>query len=197
MRYLAVCLLFAMLLSAATVTSNPPLPPAAAKILNVFDRLHEVQGDDFEGDRHVAFKLSESDINEYMRYALKTTPRPGVDSVTVKFFPKDYISTFARIDFDAVEKWHPGTIPSVLRPLLKGKKSVWIDCRIHAAGSQLTFTIEKARYEDLPLPKFFVEKMLQILAARQPEKYDTSKPLPLPFGLVAVSTGEHFAEAHN
>ena len=81
-------------------------------------------------DSHVAFKLTDTDINDYMRYALKTSPRPGLDSVTVKFFPKDYVATLARIDFDAVERWHPGTIPSVLRPFLKGKKSVWIDYRI-------------------------------------------------------------------
>jgi hypothetical protein len=201
MRYPAtIFLLFATLPSAhpATLTSNPPpLPPAAKKMLNLFDRLQDAQSDDPKDDRHVAFKLSESDVNDYMRYALKTTPRPGLESVTVKFFPKDYISTFTRIDFDAVEKWHPGTIPTVLRPFLKGKKSVWLDYRIHAKDSHVTFTVEKALYEDMPLPKFFVEKMIQIMAARQPEKYDTSKPVPLPFGLVTVSTGDHLVDGHN
>jgi hypothetical protein len=199
MRFFATfLLLFATIPSAYAATlSNTPLPPAATNMLNLFDRLQDAQSGDSKGDRHVAFKLGESDINEYMRYALKTTPRPGLDSVTVKFFPKDYISTLATIDFAAVEKWHPGMIPTVLRPFLKGKKSVWIDYRIHASGSHLTFSVEKARYQDMYLPTFFVEKMIQILAARQPEKYDTSKPVPLPFGLVVVSTHEQFVEGHN
>jgi hypothetical protein len=198
MRHFAIIFtLFAALAIAHAATSNTPLPPAATKMLDLFDRLRDVQSDDFEGDPHVALKLTETDVNEYMRYALKTTPRPGVESVTVKFFPKDYISTYTRIDFDAVEKWHPGTIPTVLRPFLKGKKSVWIDCRIHAADSRLTFTVEKARYDEMPLPTFFVEKMIQLVAARQPEKYDTSKPVPLPFGLVALSTSEHLVQGHN
>jgi hypothetical protein len=206
MRYSATFfLLFATLLlfasfpstHAATVTSDAPQPAAARKILNLFDRLQGAQGDSSEGDRHVEFKLSEADINDYMRYALKTLPRPGLDSVTVRFFPKDYIATLARIDFDAVENWHPGTIPNVLRPFLKGKKSVSIDYRIHARDSHLTFTVEKARYDDLPLPAFFVEKVIQIIAAHQPEKYDTTNPVPLPFGLVAVSAGDHFVEGHN
>jgi hypothetical protein len=182
---------------AATVASNVPPPPSAAKVLDLFDKLHAAQDPDKDGDRHVAFKFSETEVNDYLRYALKTTPRPGLDSVTVKFFPKDYVSTFTRVDFDAVERWHPGTIPSVLRPILKGKKTILIDCRIHAEGSNLTFTVEKARYDDMALPAFFVEKMIQLLAARQPEKYDTAHPVPLPFGLVKVSTTEHMVEGHN
>lgn len=117
--------------------------------------------------------------------------------MTVKFFPKDYISTFTRVDFDAVEQWRPGTIPSVLRPFLKGKKSIWIDCRIVTANSKFVFTVEKARYDDLPLPAFFVEKIIQLVAARQPEKYDTSNPIPLPFGLHTIFTADHIIQGNN
>src|ERR1700683_3471302 len=155
---------------AATVTSAAP-PPVAAKFLDLFDHLRTAQEKASAGKfQLVVFQLSEAEINEYMVYSLKTTPRPGVESVTVKIFGNDYISTFTRVDFDAMENWHPGTIPTVLRPVLKGKKSIWIDYRIHADGSQLTFTVEKAHYEDVPLPAIFVNKMIQIVAARQPEK---------------------------
>jgi hypothetical protein len=180
----------------AKPATNPASPPVVSKFLDLFDRLRDAQNPD--GDhQHVAFQFSETEIHEYLRSSLKTTPRPGLDSVTIKLFPQDYISTFTRVDFDAVERWHPGTIPSVLRPLLKGKRSIWVDCRIHADGSKMTFTVEKARYEDMALPAFFVEKMIQIVAARQPEKYDTTKPLPMPFGLSKVWTTEHTIQGHN
>jgi hypothetical protein len=183
---------------AATVAGNAPTPPSATKILDLFDRLRNAQSPDAPADeRHVAFKLTETEVNDYMRYALKTTPRPGLESVTIKFFPKEYISTFTKVDFDAVERWKPGTIPAVLKPFLKGKKTILIDCRIHAEGSNLTFTVEKTRYEDMALPSFFVEKMIQIVAARQPEKYDTSKPIPLPFGLVKLSVSDHLIQGNN
>ena len=191
-----VLLAAAPVFAANTVSPSSTPPPVAVKFLDLFDRLRTAQ-DPNGTHAQVAFQLSETDINDYLRYSLKTTPRPGLDSITVKFFAKDYISTFTRIDFDAVERWHPGTIPSVLRPVLKGKKSIWIDCRIHAIDSQLTFSIEKARYDDLPLPAFFVEKMIQIMAARQPEKYDTSKPLPLPFGLKKLWTAEQLIYGNN
>ena len=201
MRHLAalsLLILGTVLLSPAATVASPPTPPAAvAKVLDLFDRLRAAQEDRDDAPKHVAFNLTEAEINEYMRYALKTTPRPGLDSLTVKLFPKDYISTFTRIDFDAVERWHPGTIPVVLRPFLKGKKSIWIDCRIHAVDSKVTLTVEKARYEDMPLPAFFVEKMIQLVAARQPEKYDTSRPMPIPFGVSKIFTTEHVIQGSN
>jgi hypothetical protein len=182
--------------AATTVGTSPSTPPVAVKFLDLFDRLRDAQSPD-SAHKQVAFQLSENDINDYLRYSLKTTPRPGLDSITVKFFAKDYISTFTKVDFDAIERWRPGTIPTVFRPMLKGKKSIWIDCRIHAVDSNLTFSIEKARYDDLPLPAFFVEKVIQLMAARQPEKYDTSKPLPLPFGLRKLWTAEHSISGNN
>jgi hypothetical protein len=185
--------------SAGTVAAptTPAPPPVAARILDLFDRLRAAEEHKGDADSNVSFKLNADEVNDYMRYALKTTPRPGLESVSVKFFPKDYVSTFTKVDFDAVEQWKPGTIPTLLRPFLKGKKTILIDFRVKAVNSNLTYTVEKARYDDMILPAFFVEKMIQIVAARQPEKYDTSKPIPLPFGLNAITTGEKFVTGHN
>jgi len=184
----------------AATTDRPAGAHSAVvtKVLDLFDRLRAAQEKAAEGEHQaVSFQLSETEINEYLRYSLKSTPRPGVDSVTMKIFAKDYISTYTRVDFDALEQWRPGTVPTVLKPILKGKKAIWIDFRIHADDSQLSFTVEKARYEDMALPSFFVTKMIQIVAARQPEHYDTSKPMPIPFGLRKVWTSEHIIQGNN
>ena len=176
---------------------NAP-PPDVAKFLTLFDQLRAADTPKAHGTpQHVAFKLSDSEINEYMRYSLHALPRPGLDSVTVKVFPANYISTFTVIDFDAVERWHPGTIPSLLKPVLSGKKSIWVDYRINANDSKISFSVEKAYYQSLRLPAFFVEKMIEIVAARQPEKYDTSKPMPIPFGLRQVWTIDHVIQGQN
>jgi hypothetical protein len=195
---LSLVLCAAPFFPAKSATSDHPTaqPPVVAKFLNLFDSLRAAQ--DTPGNHQdVSFQLSETEINDYLRYSLKSTPRPGLDSVTIKFFGKDYISTYSRVDFDAVEQWRAGTIPTVLRPILKGKKAIWIDFRLHADKSQMTFDVEKARYEEMALPAFFVEKMIQIVAARQPEKYDTSKPMTLPFGLRKVWTTEHNIQGNN
>src|SRR5262245_56140838 len=183
------------------VAAQPPgsaIPLVAVKILGLFDQLRSAEISRQAGKhQHVAFQLTDNEIDEYMRYALKTSARPGIESVTVKLFPNNYISTFTLVDFDAVERWKPGTIPSVLRPVLSGKKSVWVDYRFQARDGQLTFSVEKAYYQQLRLPAFLVSKMIEIVAARQPEKYDTSKPLSLPFGLRQVWTSDHSVMGQN
>lgn len=173
-------------------------PPVVTKFVGLFDRLRAAQVQAAAGTpEHISFQLTEAEINDYMRYTLRATPRPGLNSVTVKLFPHNYVSTFTVVDFDAVERWRPGTIPAPLRLVLNGKKSVWVDCRFQADHSKMTFSVEKAYYQSLRLPAFLVEQMIQIVAARQPEKYDTSKPLAIPFGLRQVWTTEHVIQGEN
>ena len=108
---------------AATVTEAAP--PTASRFLELFDRLRSAQQKSAELGRHhlLTFLFSENDVNEYLRYALKTTPRPGLDSLTVKISGNDSIATLAKVDFDAVERWHPGTIPAALRPVPRKAKT--------------------------------------------------------------------------
>jgi hypothetical protein len=190
------CTLGIFFLVASWAASLPAdVPPPAQKFLSLFDQLRAAQAPN--AHQNVAFRFSDSEINDYMRYSLRVTPRPGLQSVTVKIFPQNYISTYTVVDFDAVERWHPGTIPTLLKPILNGKKSIWVDYRIDANNYKITFSVEKAYYQDIRLPAFFVNKMIQIVAARQPEKYDTSKPMPIPFGLKQIWTSDHVVQGRN
>jgi hypothetical protein len=171
---------------------------ATKKILGLFDTLRKAQEKKAQGSPiPVSFQLSDAEVNEYSRYALKATPRPGLESVNVKIFAHNYLSTFTVVDFSAVERWKPGTIPGILRPVLNGKKSIWVDYRFETKSSALTFTVVKAYYQNLRIPAFVVERLIGIVAARQPERYDTSKPLPLPFGLRQISTSDHLLMGTN
>jgi hypothetical protein len=179
------------------LAADASLPPAARKFLGLFEELRSAQAHPGGAARPVSFALSDADINEYMRYALRATPRPGMDSVTVRIFPRNYVSTFTVVDFDAVERWSPGTIPYLLRPILRGKQSIWVDYRFAAANSTIAFSVEKAYYGKVRLPAFLVAKVIEIVAARQPEHYDTSKALPLPFGLRQAWTEDHVVKGNN
>ncbi len=56
--------------------------------------------------------------------------------------------------------------------------------------------MEKAFYQDKPIPRFLAEKIIQLLGSRQPEHLG-GQEVPVPFGLTAIQTGEHYIEAHN
>ena len=162
---------------------------AVSKVLDLFDRLR--------AGKKTVFQLTEAEVNEYMVSALKRQPRPGLESTRIRFFPKNYVATYIVVDFDAVEKWKPGTIPSILRPVLTGRKTLWIDVRFQVTGSRLTYTVEKAYFEKIWLPAPLVQKMMEVVAARQPEHYDTTKPLPLPFGLRDIRTSDKLLAGNN
>jgi hypothetical protein len=181
-----------------TSSATDAVPPVAQKFYTLFDELRAAQDAKAKGiNKPVNFSLTEREINDYMVYSLRTTPRPGLQSVTLKFFPDNYVSAFTVIDFDAVEKWKPGTIPALLKPVLSGKKSVWVDYRFQTVNGQASFSVEKAYYNDVRIPAFVVQRAIHLVAARQPEKYDTDKPLPLPFGLRKVWTAEHQVSGTN
>jgi hypothetical protein len=200
-KHFLIAALWAWLPAAAQAGNSQPAPaapPVVAKFLGLFDQLRAAEEHKAKGAaEHVAFQLTDDEINDYMRYSLKTTPRPGLESVTVKIFPQNYVSTFTIVDFDAVERWQPGTVPALLRPVLNGRKSIWVDYRFQADRSLIGFSVEKAYYQNIRLPAFFVEKVIEIVAARQPEKYDTSKPVPIPFGLRQVWTTGHAIQGRN
>ena len=100
-------LVVASLLAAAGVSGSSQAVP---KVLDLFRKLHtaEQQKAAEKPADHVSFHLTEAEVNEYAEHALRTSPRPGVQSVTIKLFPNNYYSTYTVIDFDAVEKWKPG-----------------------------------------------------------------------------------------
>ena len=81
--------------------------------------------------------------------------------------------------------------------MLNGKKTIWVDYRFRIVNGKITFSVEKAYHQNLRLPAWLVEKMIEILAARQPEKYDTTKPLPMPFGLRDLWTEGHTVGGKN
>ncbi|MBM3782836.1 MAG: hypothetical protein FJW30_00680 [Acidobacteria bacterium] len=178
------------LLLAVSVSAQTP---AVKKMLGLFNELTQAQ----QSKKKVRFQLTESEVNDYLRHAATVNPRPGLESMTVKFFAGNYISTLTVVDFDMVEKTRPGTVPALLKPVLNGKKEIWVDIRLNAANGTGTFTVEKAYFQSIRLPAFMVEKMINTIGARQREKFDTSKPVPLPFGLQRITTADKTVAGEN
>lgn len=163
----------------------------------MFQELREAEAQPAAARRHVSFALSDGEINDYMRYALRTTPRSGLDSSDRKSFPTTTFPPLRRSISMLSSAGGREPSPAVLRPILHSKQSIWVDYRFAAANSKVTFSVEKAYYDKLRLPSFFVEKMIQIVAARQPEHYDTSKRLLLPFSLRNVWTENQVVKGNN
>ncbi len=169
------------------------------KMLNLFSSLRKAEKEQaaHRPAPHVESRFSDGEVNEYLTYALKTTPRPGVKSIHVEFADGNYIATTVVADLDALERWKPGTIPGLLRWALSGTKSLRVDLRFRQSTDRLVgLSVEKAYYQDLRIPALVVEEMMQILAARQPEHYDLHH-LMLPMGLRRMWTTGRTISAMN
>lgn len=153
---------------------------AVAKFTALFDRLRGAEQENARGHRTpVSFQVSDLQINACMRYAPLARPRPGLESVTVKVFPANYIHGGRIRCRGALAVGHDSSYPS---PRPHRPKIDWLDSRTNAQNSNVTFIVEKAYYQSIWLPAFFANKKIQTVAARQPEKYDTSRPMAIPSG---------------
>jgi len=180
----------ALALALPVLCVDAPNTVTVQRMLTLFDHLRQAEFARAEGRpaSRVKFDLPQGEVNTYLAETLRTTPRPGFKSMTVKFFPANYISSFTLVDFDEVERARPGLIPKLLRTVLTGQKTVWIDIRFRVLDGKVTFDVEKALFQNTPIPAVVVQKVIEVVASRQPEHYDTSKPIPLPFGLRTLST---------
>jgi hypothetical protein len=60
----------------------------------------------------------------------------------------------------------------------------------------MSYAVEKAFYQDKPIPRFLAEKIIQLVGSRQPEHMG-GQEMPVPFGVTAIHTGEHYIEGQN
>jgi len=132
----------------------------------------------------VYFELPESDINDYLAYSLHTVPRPGLSSVTVKLQPQNHVSVRMVLNFDRIAAWAP-LIPSLLQ--LSGNQAIDMDLVFNVQDAAVTVQLADGP-ESTAMFRRAIQTLLHILAIHQPERYDTSKAIPLPYGLQRLST---------
>jgi hypothetical protein len=163
--------------------------PGVAMIQDLLAALGKYDQDGRPEKQKLGFDIPEAALNEYLAYTLRTRPRPGITALKVVLLPNNQVTSDLEIDFDAVQKWNPDIFPEVLRPLLTGKRTIHTDVKFEVKNGTLSFSLKDAQGPD---GKAIVNKVmsavLQALGSRQPESYDTAKPIPLPFGLKKIWT---------
>jgi len=174
-----------------------PTPPPAesnpgiAMMENLLASLGKFEMDGHPARQKLGFEIPEKALNDYLAYALRVRPRPGITGMTVTLLPNNQISADVEIDFDAVKKWNPGIFPEVLSGLLTGKRTVHADVTFESKNGSCSFQLKDATGPDgKAIVNKIMSAVLQALGSHQAESYDTAKPIPLPFGLKRVWTGK-------
>jgi hypothetical protein len=165
--------------------------PAVEKTLDLFDKLwaYERGGHDPDAPR-IVFELSDREVNEYLAYSLKVARRPGVTATTLHFLPGNGIRSYLAIDFESFDAWNTYRVPTLLRSLLHGARTVEVDARFDCCKeNKMDFTVVKAYGPSgAAMPVNIMEGIFQAIGLAQEELYNTGLPVPLPFGLKRVWT---------
>ncbi len=155
------------------------------RVLELLDMLwrHARSGVRPEAEK-IGFELPEQQINEYLAYSLRAAPRPGVSGATVELLPGNEIHAVIEIDFGTVANWKSGLAGSLPQPFLSGRQPVRVDLQFEAENGMLTFAVKQAvGPAGTTIVNSVVVGLIQALGLHQPEQYNASGPIPLPFGL--------------
>jgi len=139
--------------------------------------------------RRVSFELPELVVNLYLAATLPGTPRPMIGDMRLKLLPGDRCVVDAKVDFDALQKVAPKLFSASEKQQFKGLKSVRAEFHFSASSGFLGFDAKPLPSEATPSQELLSEVIRQI-AASQPEKIDTRRRIPLPFGLQRLWTRE-------
>jgi hypothetical protein len=178
----------------------PSVPAAAtgeatqgvAQIQDLLESLARYDKNGRASDQKVGFEIPEKAVNEYLAYILRRNPRPGVASASVTLGARNDVMAVVEMDFDAVQQWSPEIFPEPLRPVLRGRRAVRLNAQFEARNGEVTFTVKEARLADgTSLASPVTASLLQALGQHQPEAYDTTKPIRLPFGLKRLWIDKH------
>lgn len=193
------------------LVSHPPPPPLSATppaparvapagtvtegVVQIKQLLEGLQAYDRNGRnasaQSISFQLPESHINEYLAFACKTRPRPGIDGISVEILPNNRVSATVIVNFEAVAGWAATLLPDMLKTL-NGRQPIRAELEFQAHDGTLMFKISTVHLPGGGLLDLQVAgAVLQYLAAHQPENYDVSRPIPLPFGLRRIWTEDH------
>jgi hypothetical protein len=169
----------------------PPQAPAGptqgvAQVQDLIDILTRFDQNGRSPDQKLGFEIPEKAVNEYLAFVQSSRPRTGIGKASLTLTSKNEIAADIEIDFDALAG-ADDLIPENFRQVLRGRQKLRITARFTAANGFLSFTVTNASGpQGVPIPQKVIADVLQSLGRLQPESFDTSKPIPLPYGLKRV-----------
>jgi hypothetical protein len=162
---------------------------ATAGVAHVVAVLKALQRPD-RGNGRVKFEFSEAEINEYLAYSLRLKPRAGIRELAVRLNPDDAFSVRTVMDFESILKWHSWILPDALKAIASADPAVEMDVKFSAHDGYGSYKLLAVRGLGGALTADAAMWVIQAISLQQPESYDTLRPIPLPFGLRRIWTGQ-------
>lgn len=177
-RYFQISLLVITGCSALAAQGSSSPVEKMLSTLSTYDR------DGSPTAQRVAFEFPEVLINSYLSVSLSRQPRPGIESATVHFLAGNHLTVEAQVNFSAIEE----NLSKTTAQALKGIKPVNVQLSFDVRDGKVKLKCDRFVAGEKPLSGAMAQEVLRAIASLQPEKFDTTQPIPLPYGLKRLST---------
>ena len=155
----------------------------AAPVEDLLSKLTKYNEDGKPVNQRYAFEFPDAILNAYLGVAIQQRPRPGIERASMKLLAGNRVGVEAAINLDELTER-----PKGMAKKLKGVQPAVIEVKFQVANGKLALSCEKFLLAGNPLSSATAADLIRILGAMQPEKFDTTRPVPLPMGLKKLTT---------
>ncbi|MDD5542983.1 MAG: hypothetical protein PHX83_07385 [Acidobacteriia bacterium] len=122
-------------------------------------------------------RISQDEMNAYVTEEFHKKPNPGLKSIFVRFLNGDQVAGDAVVDVDQL-KTDNSTLLKLVTLVFSGDQAMHTEAKLFFNNNALTYEIQRAQLNNISLPAMLVQKIIEVLARKQTNKIDVSKPIP-------------------
>ena len=157
---------------------SPGSEEKAARVASIFQSLKERPPGDQSPPPSSTIRITEEELNAYLEQEYRKKPNSGMKSATVKLFDGNRVAADSMIDVDEVKSDNSMGL-KLITWLMRGNQLLHAEVKLIFKGNTGTYELERAQLNGVTLPNALVEKLIEVLARRQSQKIDVTKPIPL------------------
>jgi hypothetical protein len=150
----------------------------AARVDAIFQSLKEKPSVGKSPPRNSTIQINEDELNAYLEQEYLKKPHSGMKSASVKLFDGDRVAADSMIDVDEIQSDNSMGL-KLLTWLMSGNQLLHAEARLMFKDNTVAYELERAQLNGVTLPNVLVEKLIEVLARRQSQKIDVTKPIPL------------------
>ncbi len=139
------------------------------------------------------WQLAEADVNEFMAVAISSKKRLGLTKLVLDFDASGTLRSTAVINMDDIKL--DSVAVRAFTTLLSGVHTLQAQGRLVVTkNSRAVFQIDKASFDGMWVPSWFVSSLVGVVGTRQAPGIDITEEFPLPYGISSVRIGAEKVE---
>ncbi len=174
----AVLVALVLARSGVVLRTDPSQFQKAARVETIFQSLRTNAPPSQKATPNSTFRISENELNAYLALRYVQKPHSGLKSMGVHLLANNQVAVDTVVNVDDL-KTENSALLKMITLLFSGDQSLHVEARLIFRGDTVTYELEQAELNGVTLPNSVVEKMIEILARRQTQKIDVTKPIPL------------------